>query len=675
MNRKALLIWLTGMALLWMVPARAGSILQADTVVVQTFNCDAPTAVCLDLPMTMLNQLLIFSDGLPYDGTIEGCNYDTLVTYTYNTLFGQGNMGPYQLESWEVNGVTYSAQFDDIDQLVSLMNMWDPAGNWTHDPSMLMIAGGSPSNTYSDMVITALSNNTMSIVGMNFGLDAQGMSLQFATGTHQVIFYDTGQAISDTVAIIVECLPMPQNSEVYDTLTVNGVGLFCLDTTDLPGNVVSATNVCADQSGTFVSFYIGDDYCVKYQGLKCGGTETACIVLCDDMGFCDTTWLHITVDETVCSMESDKIVDTLIINFDGTWCLDTTELPGQIVGIENACPDQSGTSVDFELDGATWCVTGLAINPGTDTACVVLRDEFGNTDTTFLCITVIMPPTDCIYDTIQVGQTRTWCPDMSQLAAMPVSIHNACTASSGHSTLFEVDTTTFCVTGKGLAPGTDTACIVICDAYGVCDTTCLVVETISSSPCTDQDVPLAQDDEATTQKNTPVLIAVLDNDQLSSCSPPVIYVLDPSSGGIGPTNGSAMVNNANQIEYTPDAGFCGTDPFQYVLCNAAGCDTASVLVTVECTSGNLVVYNGFSPNGDGTNDTFVIRNLEQYPENRLVIYNRWGEMVFQAENYQNDWDGSWKNKKVPDGTYFYLLEVDTNETTVEKLSGYLQIRR
>ncbi len=677
MNRKALILWLTGTALMWAGPASAGSILQADTVAVQTFQCDEPAAVCLDLPLSTLSHLLIYSDGLPYNGPIEGCQYDTLVTYTYNTLFGQGSMGPYQLESWEVNGITYSAQFDDIDQLVALMNMWDPAGNWTHDPSMLMIAGGAPNTTYSDMVIKALSNNTLAIVGMNFGLDAQGTSLQFSTGVHQVIFFDTEQSLLDTVVVIVECLPLPQTSTVYDTIIANsGPSVFCIDTTDLPGKVVSIANACPDASGTFVSFHISTtDYCVKYQGLKCGGSDSACIVVCDDMGYCDTTYLFVTVDETVCSMESAKITDTLIVNFDGSWCLDTTELPGTIVAIENVCPDQSGTNVDFELTGGTWCVTGMSISPGTDTACVVLRDEFGNTDTTFLCITVITPPSECIYDTVQVGQTRTWCPDLSQLAGMPLSIEDACSSANGSQVLFEIDPASYCLTGKGLTPGTDTACIVICDAYGVCDTTCLVITTISSSPCSAQDAPIAEDDLANTSKDTPVWIDVLANDFVSSCAPPVLYVLDPASGGSGPTYGTAIVDNQNLIEYTPEAGYCGTDALDYVLCNAAGCDTATVFITIDCSTGPLLVFNGFSPNGDGTNDTFVIQNLDQYPDNRLVIYNRWGEMVFQAQNYQNDWDGSWNGKKVPDGTYFYLLEVDTNETTVERLSGYLQIRR
>ncbi len=677
MNKKALITLLTIWAIInHIAPLCANGLLQADTVVAHTFQCDEPADVCFDLPMTMLNDLLIFNNGLPYSGPIEGCAYDTLVTYTYNTLFGQGTMGPYLLESWQINGMAFSAQFDNIDQLVALMNMWDPTGNWTHDPSMLLIAGGDPTNVYSDMIIKALSNNTMSIVGMNFGLEAQGISLSFDTGTHQVIFLNTQQSTLDTAIVIVECLPIPQTSNYYDTIAASSNLVYCLDTTDLPGNIVSVVNACTDESGSYVSFFLTTDYCVKYQGLKCGGTETACIVLCDDLGFCDTTYLHITVDETQCFMQSEKITDTLFINFERSWCIDTSELPGTVISMENVCPDQSGNSLDFELIDGQWCVRGLAIDIGTDTACVVLRDEFGNTDTTFLCITVLMPTTECLYDTLAIGDTRTWCPDLTQLAGIPTSITNACTTSGGTSALFEIDTLNYCVTAKGISEGIDTACIVICDSYNICDTTCLVIATTSMSPCDVQDLPQAMDDQATTIQSATVAIDVLANDIISSCSPPVVFILDSLSGGTGPTHGTAIVYNDNRIHYTPETGFCGIDNFTYVVCNAAGCDTAQVIVEVSCEGGNLIVFNGFSPNGDGTNDSFVIQNIEQYPENRLEIYNRWGEMVFQARGYQNNWDGSWKGKKLPDGTYFYFLEVEMGEpATTTQLSGYLQIRR
>src|SRR5690606_31228712 len=78
----------------------------------------------------------------------------------------------------------------------------------------------------------------------------------------------------------------------------------------------------------------------------------------------------------------------------------------------------------------------------------------------------------------------------------------------------------------------------------------------------------------------------------------------------------------------------------------------------------LQVYNEFSPNGDGVNDFFKIDCIENYPNNMLQVSNRWGNIVFESRSYKNDWDGTpngramvQKEKQLPVGTYFYLLDL------------------
>ncbi len=91
----------------------------------------------------------------------------------------------------------------------------------------------------------------------------------------------------------------------------------------------------------------------------------------------------------------------------------------------------------------------------------------------------------------------------------------------------------------------------------------------------------------------------------------------------------------------------------------------------------LTVYNEFSPNGDGSNDYFWIDCIEQYPSNVLKIYNRYGNLVFETSGYENDWDGtankgSIRHDRLPVGTYFYVLELEENNT-VKK--GWLYLMR
>lgn len=71
----------------------------------------------------------------------------------------------------------------------------------------------------------------------------------------------------------------------------------------------------------------------------------------------------------------------------------------------------------------------------------------------------------------------------------------------------------------------------------------------------------------------------------------------------------------------------------------------------------VIIPNAFSPNGDGFNDVFKIKYLEVFPNSQLVIFNRWGNSIYQSENYQNDWDG----EDHPDGTYFYVLDLPNNQ--------------
>jgi len=67
----------------------------------------------------------------------------------------------------------------------------------------------------------------------------------------------------------------------------------------------------------------------------------------------------------------------------------------------------------------------------------------------------------------------------------------------------------------------------------------------------------------------------------------------------------------------------------------------------------LVIPNLFTPNGDGLNDLFVIKNLLQYQGRELMVINRWGNQVYKSNNYNNDWDGG----SLAEGTYYYILRV------------------
>jgi gliding motility-associated-like protein len=121
-----------------------------------------------------------------------------------------------------------------------------------------------------------------------------------------------------------------------------------------------------------------------------------------------------------------------------------------------------------------------------------------------------------------------------------------------------------------------------------------------------------------------------------------------------------------------------------VLGNLVEGNTYTVLVTTNqgCQllsneylyQGNLDdTPEGISPNGDGINDQFEIPGLAPYPNNRLVIYNRYGTEIFVAEPYLQNWNGKGPSgDDLPDGTYFYLLDLGDGS---EPRNGFIMINR
>lgn len=85
-------------------------------------------------------------------------------------------------------------------------------------------------------------------------------------------------------------------------------------------------------------------------------------------------------------------------------------------------------------------------------------------------------------------------------------------------------------------------------------------------------------------------------------------------------------------------------------------------VTANTDPCQITVYSGFSPNGDGLNDTWIIQGIENFPNNKVNIYNRWGNALAKFTNYDNDknvWKGEMPNGGiVPSGTYFYIMELN-----------------
>jgi gliding motility-associated-like protein len=175
----------------------------------------------------------------------------------------------------------------------------------------------------------------------------------------------------------------------------------------------------------------------------------------------------------------------------------------------------------------------------------------------------------------------------------------------------------------------------------------------------------------------PIFVAVNDSAWGYSFSELIVHVTDndeniPTGATVGvvsaPQNGSVFVNLLdNTIIYTSYDSFHDNDSFVYEVCDIYGnCSEARVDVNIEML---LIIPEIFTVNGDGVNETFVIKGIENFPDNELIVFNRWGNIVYNKEGYDNSWEG-WSNvqgvignMKLPSGTYFYVLEYGNKRLT------------
>ncbi|MDP4281925.1 MAG: gliding motility-associated C-terminal domain-containing protein, partial [Bacteroidota bacterium] len=144
----------------------------------------------------------------------------------------------------------------------------------------------------------------------------------------------------------------------------------------------------------------------------------------------------------------------------------------------------------------------------------------------------------------------------------------------------------------------------------------------------------------------------------------------------GPQHGEYKVYGDTIVVYEPQKDFRGNDSIRYYIYDTYGKrynDTATIFISVG-PEVNITIHNAITPNGDGINDTWIIGGIENYPDNDVLIFNRWGDKVRSYKGYDNSsnvWDGTNRNgDPVPDGTYFYIIHI----SHVGKYSGWIFVR-
>ena len=142
-----------------------------------------------------------------------------------------------------------------------------------------------------------------------------------------------------------------------------------------------------------------------------------------------------------------------------------------------------------------------------------------------------------------------------------------------------------------------------------------------------------------------------------------------ASGGVTyqwePAEGLSSATVSNPVA-SPDK----TTTYTVTVTTAEGCvDTDEVTVEVIPA---LTIPNAFTPNRDGVNEIWEIGNIENYPDARVEIFNRWGNLIFTSNGYGTPWDGTYKGEDLPVATYYYMIYLDRLE---KPISGHVTIIR
>ena len=207
----------------------------------------------------------------------------------------------------------------------------------------------------------------------------------------------------------------------------------------------------------------------------------------------------------------------------------------------------------------------------------------------------------------------------------------------------------------------------------------ILIWTVDCGPCgtnTDEIVityetsAVANDDILTVPFGESGEINVLENDDL-----PANYTVNILSE---PTYGTLSTLNDGTYGYTHTNTDATPDQFTYQVCSTNCPDICSAVTTVSLiidVDENCAIPTIMTPNGDGINDAFIVECLfaaGKYPDNEVAIYNQWGDELFRAAPYANNWEGTYNGEDVPVGTYYYYVDLGDGS---EALTGFLVIER
>lgn len=158
-----------------------------------------------------------------------------------------------------------------------------------------------------------------------------------------------------------------------------------------------------------------------------------------------------------------------------------------------------------------------------------------------------------------------------------------------------------------------------------------------------------------------------------------VYFIDNSQNAVSYIwdfgNGTISTNEDPNVIYDINGNYLVT----LVVTSALGCiDSTSEIVIIDniVTEEEIatIIPNAISPNDDGKNDVWKLNFIAaKYPNAYVQIFNEWGQLIFDSQGYAEPWDGKYRGDFVPDGTYYYVIDLDSNSSADDLLKGTILV--
>lgn len=457
---------------------------------------------------------------------------------------------------------------------------------------------------------------------------------------------------------------------------------FCFDVIDPEGGTVSVSAIAnVTGGGTLIQGTGGaNELCFTFTPLPdFNGETTWSVTLCDDSSPALCATFTIKIDVT-------PVNDAPVVADQAVTLAEDTPTPITLTGTDVDGDELTFTIVGNPQNGVVTITGGIATytpNPnyvGIDSFTYTAND--GTVDSNVATVSITVTPVNDAPVISPVSELTTpedtpleICLGVTEVEGDQV-IYQTPVNVSGGGTMTPSTSFDFCYT---FLPAKDFNGIAEWK-FTVCDTgnpsACSeVTVTINVTPVNDP--PVAVNDYITAQSSTETTpVNILENDTDVDGDDLVLN----TSPLAGPYHGTVTLNADGSFTYKSSFGYVGADSVRYKVCDTGTpslCDEGVVFIDVQPAP--FKIYTGFSPNGDGLNDYWRIDGIESYPNNRVRVFDRYNNMIFEVGGYnneQNSWQGqanhSMISGNVSEGTYYYTVDLGDGS---DLYSGYVVLKK